>query len=192
GPTGPTGITGLTGPTGPTGFTGLTGPTGPTGITGLTGPTGITGLTGPTGPTGFTGLTGPTGPTGITGLTGPTGPTALGPTACPAGYSPVTEEYCIETDENVAGAVTFFVAITTCRDAVAGSGAHLSTMSEWFGACDDDVALGLSNMKINGYEWIDALGQNAAHAIGNGSCTVTTTQAYTNLHEFRCAVYRFK
>jgi hypothetical protein len=89
--TGPTGITGATGPKGETGITGATGSKGETGITGatgvsMTGPTGATGhtgisMTGPTGATGHTGvsMTGPTGITGATGIsmTGPTGITGI-------------------------------------------------------------------------------------------------------------------
>ncbi|MDT8717969.1 collagen-like protein, partial [Clostridium sp. 19966] len=56
-----------TGPTGATGLDGVTGPTGATGLNGVTGPTGATGLNGVTGPTGATGLNGVTGPTGPTG-----------------------------------------------------------------------------------------------------------------------------
>ena len=82
GPTGPSGINGLS-ITGPTGMNGLsiTGPTGMNGlsITGPTGPTGMNGLsiTGPTGPSGMNGLS-ITGPTGMNGLsiTGPTGPSS--------------------------------------------------------------------------------------------------------------------
>jgi hypothetical protein len=95
GPTGATGLQGVTGPTGATGLQGIQGVTGPTGATGLqgiqgvTGPTGATGLqgiqgvTGPTGATGLQGIQGVTGPTGATGLqgiqgvTGPTGATGL-------------------------------------------------------------------------------------------------------------------
>ena len=50
-------------------FTIPQGPTGNTGVNGITGPTGNDGLIGPTGPTGETGATGITGPTGAQTLT---------------------------------------------------------------------------------------------------------------------------
>lgn len=106
-PTGPTGITGSTGPTGPTGITGSTGPTGPTGITGSTGPTGPTGITGSTGPTGSTGVTGNTGPTGPTGVTGNTGPTG------PTGPSNVIECGCVDQMRNVLQQLIIFYPTDT-------------------------------------------------------------------------------
>jgi hypothetical protein len=78
---GPTGISGDTGPTGAQGNIGDTGPTGPTGPQGNIGdigPTGLQGSIGDTGPTGAQGNIGDTGPAGPTGGMGPTGPVGLG------------------------------------------------------------------------------------------------------------------
>jgi hypothetical protein len=75
GSTGVSGITGFTGATGVSGITGFTGATGVSGITGFTGVTGVTGATGVSGITGFTGITGVTGATGVSGITGVTGVT---------------------------------------------------------------------------------------------------------------------
>jgi hypothetical protein len=93
GPTGPTGLQGVTGPTGetgssgPTGSTGLQGVTGPTGETGYTGATGLQGDTGYTGITGLSGSTGSTGSSGSTGQTGSTGPTGYTGTTGPFGLT---------------------------------------------------------------------------------------------------------
>jgi hypothetical protein len=84
GPTGTTGPQGNIGDIGPTGLQGSIGDTGPTGAqgnigdTGSTGPTGIQGNIGNTGPTGAQGIIGSTGPTGPQGNIGNTGP--AGPT----------------------------------------------------------------------------------------------------------------
>jgi hypothetical protein len=78
---GPTGISGDTGPTGLQGSIGDTGPTGttgPQGNIGDIGPTGLQGSIGDTGPTGAQGNIGDTGPAGPTGGMGPTGPVGLG------------------------------------------------------------------------------------------------------------------
>ncbi|MBL4735823.1 MAG: collagen-like protein, partial [Flavobacteriales bacterium] len=151
------------------------GPTGPTGATGATGLIGAPGSTGPSG------ATGPTGTTGLIGATGPTGPT--GPEPCPAGWTAISNEVCMENDEHEATLRSFWDASNTCRIA----NAHLCTMTEWHRGCLIGVTI-INTIEDN--EWVDFGGVNSAHVIGTGSCTTTSTDALTNTHAYRCCMYR--
>ena len=91
---GPTGLTGIPGVTGGQGPAGAEGPTGLTGIPGVTGPQGEPGDPGAKGDTGIQGVTGPqgiqggdgdAGDQGIQGVTGPQGPAGGEGPAGPAG-----------------------------------------------------------------------------------------------------------
>jgi uncharacterized protein (TIGR03437 family) len=73
GPTGSTGVAGVTGSTGAAGSTGTVGATGAVGAAGVTSAVGATGASGSTGPAGVAGATGANGATGSAGAAGATG-----------------------------------------------------------------------------------------------------------------------
>lgn len=103
--------------------------------------------------------------------------------SCPIGYTPVTRDYCIETDEHATA--TWWDAVTYCTS----RNARLCNMPEWSFAC---VILGanLQNME-NNFEWIDSAANNSGDAklVGN-SCETGGHAVPGSLYNFRCCFSR--
>ncbi len=95
---------------------------------------------------------------------------------CGTGFTNVGT-YCIQTDE--AGTATWWDAADYCRD---NYGARLCSVSEWYGACINDL---LTN-GIDDYEWTDNWLIDSAEEFGSGSCSTESNAVPGASNAFRC------
>jgi hypothetical protein len=102
--------------------------------------------------------------------------------ACPAGYTSINSQYCIQTNMFDWTSRNWFDAINICGD----NGARLCSWAEWYNACVNGT--GLSNM-LNYLQWVDdgVSTTNYARVTGGTSCSardnkdvdVSTNSTYT-------------
>ena len=94
----------------------------------------------------------------------PETPDPGGPLDCPAGYTEVNDNYCIETNQNPGSPDTWMGANKTCIEA----NTRLCSSGEWVYACDNAVSLGLNSLP--GLEWLGDLSNGGnANFLGAGA-----------------------
>lgn len=115
--------------------------------------------------------------------------------SCPANYTAVNDEYCIETDENAAGPSGFYDAIVQC----ANENAHLCSEEEFHAAC---VILGANLLNFfDDWEWISERSNALAGFLdtpeelfsqrGHNTCSAATgVTDPTAGFAFRCCAHR--
>jgi|GEM_PF-5291673 len=117
-----------------------------------------------------------------------TSPSAI----CPSGFTAVNDEFCIETDENVAGSKTWFDAVAACVDL----DAHLCSWAEWYGACQKSgLSPALLNLMDGDHEWLDdviSIAPDGLQAGVSASCIGVSAQmiSVSIFASFRCCSYR--
>lgn len=100
---------------------------------------------------------------------------------CPTGYSKVNDQYCIQKTERQG---SFWTAMSNC----ASEGSKLCSWSEWYYACLNRSALGLTQMTNLNWEWINQ-SQNEVYqgkAVGRGKCDITIHRDAVTLDYYRC------
>jgi hypothetical protein len=106
--------------------------------------------------------------------------------SCPAGFAQVNELYCIEQAQH--DTATYYDAALLCGS----MGATLCTWGEWYSACNQEAALGLSDM-TGDWEWTNSAA-NADHnvrVVGQTNCAhagVTDVSVFSR--NFRCCYRR--
>jgi len=106
---------------------------------------------------------------------------------CPPGFVAVTEGYCIEQVQR--DTVDFPEAAVTCGDL----NARLCTWGEWYVACTQATALGITDM-VGDWEWSNnaANGDGLVRVVGQYSCSAAATSQGWDLlpRNFRCCFRR--
>lgn len=109
---------------------------------------------------------------------------------CPSGFTAVTDEYCIQTNQGGSG--NWFTAVAACTN----MNAHLCSWAEWYGACQKaGLDPPLLNM-IDNWEYVDDGGGvdvfNAMVAVrvGNSNCSSSAVSLVGAARNFRCCVSR--
>jgi hypothetical protein len=111
--------------------------------------------------------------------------------ACPAGFTNVNDEYCIETNQQATNR-SWYGAVAACTDA----GAHLCSWAEWYGACrKPGLDPALLNMTNGDSEWVDEVIWETIGFFwraGGNSCTASGFSAMTTnpTAPFRCCANR--
>jgi hypothetical protein len=103
-----------------------------------------------------------------------------GERGCPAGFTEVNRQFCIETNEHPTA--TFFNAVAYCF----GMNARLCTWGEWYYACQKS-GLGISAM-TNNFEWVDTAANEdgQVRVVGYGGCTGAGAPYATSIYTYRC------
>jgi len=104
-------------------------------------------------------------------------------------FAPVNNSgYCV--DNNTLTANTLWEASNTCSAA----GKRLCTLSEWYNAVRNYNSSVNYTYGSQPYEWLDYGGSNSGTVIkmdsGGGTPPTTSTDDFTNNHEFRCCYSR--